>query len=76
MPVAAHPEEQEDFYQVDAALWAEIMTYRGEWVVASRTEIISHGPDPEEGLREADERGIDAPLVVQVPEDPGVSFLL
>jgi hypothetical protein len=67
---------EETVYDLDPKLWEQIMQHPGEWVVATETEVIAHGPDAQEILRIAGARGIEQPLLFNVPEDPGISFLL
>lgn len=75
MPEPADLADEEE-YTFDPRLWDEMMKYPGKWVVASQTEIVVVGDDPQEVLKTAGEKGIDQPLLFHVPEDPSVSFLL
>jgi Family of unknown function (DUF5678) len=69
-------ERDEETYALDPAVWNEIMSHPGKWVVATETEVIDFGDDPAALLKEAGARGVDNPMLFNVPEDPGVSFLL
>lgn len=52
------------------------MKHPGKWVVATESRVIDFGDDPQKLLMVASQEGVEQPLLFNVPEDPGISFLL
>ncbi len=51
----------------------DLLAYAGQWIVLEGEEIIAHGGDPTELVRQARARGIASPYLFYVePSRPGV----
>ncbi len=48
----------------------------GAWVAISESKhvVMAYGPDAQEVLREAKERGEERPLILRVPDQPAAMF--
>lgn len=63
-------------YQPGERLAKRAEAYRGKWVVIVRDEIVLAGDDPFELQRQADERGIEYDVLIQVPDEKEPPILI
>jgi hypothetical protein len=59
-------------YQFAPDLWREVLTHRGKWVVlddALHGRIIATGDTAEDVLQQAEEQGVEEPVLIEVPPD-------
>ncbi len=52
----------------------DIKKFAGEWIAIKNEQIISHGKDFKEVLREAEEES-DKPLLIKIPKDREILIL-
>jgi hypothetical protein len=59
-------------YQFAPDLWREVLTHRGQWVVlddALHGRIVATGSSADEVLQQAEEQGVEEPVLIEVPRD-------
>ena len=67
MAIRSHELEEPLEHEFDPTLVRELWAYRGRWVATTRTELLAVGDTAEDVLSSAQEFGVEAPIVFQVP---------
>ena len=50
---------------------AHSLEYRGQWVALDGGILLSHGPRAYSVREEAQQKGVQRPLLIRVPDEPG-----
>jgi predicted DNA-binding antitoxin AbrB/MazE fold protein len=65
LPARADRLQEQEWIRTHGAL------YSGQWVALQGSELVSHGPKARIVRDEARAKGIECPLLVHLPDEPG-----